>query len=250
MCIRDRVLFYVWEAILTIRQNLYLQRLAEEEEQRIAEEEEQVDVVPDFPMCGLEEAVSVACIDLAYSVQFKQNKVKDEKRDTTSVSFALDETIHQSEDENGDDFNLERSRSIRNSYKTRKDWASNVMRKASKMSLPNVSLPKSGQRDIGLEENDIGYKHRPHRRSSSPEAYIPDGKVTLTQLPVIRKIHHQVLDHQMFMSPIIMRMRIRENTLLDRMLKIPKTTCLNYHWFKRRKGESHMPDCCPVDLKN
>ena len=55
-------------------------------------------------MCGLEEAVSVACIDLAYSVQFKQNKVKDEKRDTTSVSFALDETIHQSEDENDDDF--------------------------------------------------------------------------------------------------------------------------------------------------
>ena len=42
-----QVLFYVWEAVLTIRQNLYLQRLAEEEEQRIAEEEEQVDVVPD-----------------------------------------------------------------------------------------------------------------------------------------------------------------------------------------------------------
>ena len=42
-----QVIFYVWEAILTIRQNLYLQRLAEEEEQRIAEEEEQVDVVPD-----------------------------------------------------------------------------------------------------------------------------------------------------------------------------------------------------------
>ena len=56
-------------------------------------------------MCGLEEAVSVACIDLAYSVQFKQNKVKDEKRDTTSVSFALDDTIHnQPEDENDDDF--------------------------------------------------------------------------------------------------------------------------------------------------
>ena len=52
-----------------------------------------------FPVCGLEEAVSVACIDLKYSVDIYPKKEKDEKTDATTVSFVLDDNIQESEDE-------------------------------------------------------------------------------------------------------------------------------------------------------
>ena len=52
-----------------------------------------------FPVCGLGEAVSVACIDLKYSVDIYPKKEKDEKTDTTTVSFVLNDNIHESEDE-------------------------------------------------------------------------------------------------------------------------------------------------------
>ena len=39
------------------------------------------------PVCSLEEAVSVVCIDLKYSVDMYPTKEKDEKTDTITVSL-------------------------------------------------------------------------------------------------------------------------------------------------------------------
>lgn len=41
----------------------------------------------------MEEAVSVACIDLRYRVYFKADTIKDEKQDTTTIAMALGDTV-------------------------------------------------------------------------------------------------------------------------------------------------------------
>ena len=50
-------------------------------------------------MCGLEDAVSIACLDLNYCVKFHKKKVKDERRDSTTISFAIAHHIAEEEQE-------------------------------------------------------------------------------------------------------------------------------------------------------
>lgn len=44
-----------------------------------------------FPECSIEEAVSVACVDLRYSIDFHPKKVKNEKEDKTTISLVIDD---------------------------------------------------------------------------------------------------------------------------------------------------------------
>ena len=43
--------------------------------------------------------MSVACLDLKYSVSFRKKKIKDEKKDSTSISLAITQDLEDEEEE-------------------------------------------------------------------------------------------------------------------------------------------------------
>lgn len=84
-CIALKIVFIYWLYILKKKQDQYLDSLKKEENEASL----------NFPLCDENDAVSVSCLDLCYSVKFGSKKMlNDERKDETAPIVLTDIPVY------------------------------------------------------------------------------------------------------------------------------------------------------------